>query len=509
MPADPVLVVGAGPTGMLAALLLGRRGVPVRIVDAAPGPVETSRAMGVQARTLEFYRMIGLAEEAVSLGTPTREVRIRRNGRPSGSFSLAEMGAGLSPYPYLLTLAQDVHERMLIGALEGIGVSVERRTELLALAQDAMGVTATLRGPDGAEVTARAPYVIGADGAGSAARKALGVGFGGGTSSGLFYVADATLEAEPAGDLTVGLGPDTLSLMMPVRTSGTKRLIGIVPPELADRHGLTFEDLGSRAEGLLGVRTREVNWFSTYRVHHRVADRFRVGRVFLAGDACHIHSPVGGQGMNTGLGDAVNLAWKLADVLEGRAHEALLETYHAERHAFAKALIETTDAAFQKIVARSALGRFLRVQVAPRVAPALAGMGLTRRALFRTVSQTRIAYPRSALSEGRAGSMRGGDRLPWVEGVDTHAPLDGRTWQLHVHGTADAGLLAEARRLGLAVHVFDWSPEMHAAGLARDAAHLVRPDGHVALAGATAISLRAFVDRHGLRFGPATLRDAA
>ena len=498
---DPVLVVGAGPTGLLTALLLARQGVAVRIVDRNDGPVETSRAMGVQARTLEFYRMLGMADQAVRLGSKCDTVRVRRLGRERATFSLASMGEGLSPFPFMLALAQDVHERFLIDGLGGLGVEVERGTELIGVEQDAAGVTASVR-RDGDERAIRAAYLVGADGAGSAVRHAVGIGFGGGTSTGLFYVADVELSGETGTDIMVGFGPDTLGLLMPVRTSGTKRMIGIVPPDLAHRDDLAFEDIRARAEGLLGVNARAVNWFSTYRVHHRVAEAFRVRRCFVAGDAGHVHSPVGGQGMNTGLGDAMNLAWKLADAIHGRADAAILDTYHAERHAFAKALIETTDAAFQRMIARSRLGRFLRVSVAPRLIGTLTRSRLTRRALFRTVSQTRIAYPRSALSEGRAGGVRGGDRMPWVEAAGNHAPLDARSWQVHVHGAVDDELLAAADGLGLTVQRFDWRPATGRAGLERDAAYLLRPDGHVALAGATAGSLHAYADRIGLRPAP-------
>jgi hypothetical protein len=295
--------------------------------------------------------------------------------------------------------------------------------------------------------------------------------------------------------------------MFPVRSSGMQRLIGIVPAALADRAELGFEDIRPAAEAVLGVRVTQVNWFSAYHVHHRVADHFRIGRAFIAGDAGHIHSPAGGQGMNTGIGDAVNLSWKLAEVLGGRADPAILDTYESERIGFARSLVATTDRAFQGLVGSGPGSRFLRGWLVPKVLPVLTGFAAVRRLLFRTVSQIRIAYPDSALSEGKAGEVAGGDRLPWVATAagDNFASLAGLDWRLHVHGAPGPGLTAAAAQLGLPLDAFPWTLAAGRAGLRRDAAYLVRPDGHVALASAEQDPdrLRGFAARHGLAFGRA------
>jgi hypothetical protein len=182
-----------------------------------------------------------------------------------------------------------------------------------------------------------------------------------------------------------------------------------------------------------------VNWFSTYHVHHRVADRFRKDRAFLLGDAAHIHSPVGGQGMNTGIGDAVNLAWKLAWVLKRRADASLLESYEPERIAFARRLVKTTDQAFTAVTSSGPIARFLRLDVVPALLPLLFASRPMRRVLYRTVSQTDVNYRGSPLSAGRLGSVHGGDRLPWVAGIDNFASLTALDWQVHVYGGSDAG----------------------------------------------------------------------
>ena len=210
------------------------------------------------------------------------------------------------------------------------------------------------------------------------------------------------------------LSTNAFLLVFPIRSTGMHRLIGIVPEELKDRVGLTYDDLRPFVEQQIHLQVGAVNWFSSYRVHHRVADHFRRGRAFIAGDAGHIHSPAGGQGMNTGIGDAVNLAWKLAAVLQGRADASILDTYETERIAFARSLVATTDQMFQLMVGLGLRGRIFRDTLLPHLAPFLMGFSGARLAAFRMVSQTRINYRGSALSVGEAGDIHGGDRLPWV-----------------------------------------------------------------------------------------------
>jgi hypothetical protein len=234
-----------------------------------------------------------------------------------------------------------------------------------------------------------------------------------------------------------------------------------------------------------------------------VAGRFRAGRAFLLGDAAHIHSPVGAQGKNTGIGDAVNLAWKLAAALNGSAAEGLLDTYEAERRPFALGLVNTTDRIFTLASKPGRFPAFLRTAVVPIVVPFLMRMPAARRFLFRTVSQIAIRYARSALSVGVAGSVRGGDRLPWVpadDGPDNFAPLSSVAWQAHVYGEASPALTEACAAGGLPLHVFSWTPAAERAGLARDALYVVRPDGYVALANAAADPdrLAAYLEKHAL-----------
>ena len=328
----------------------------------------------------------------------------------------------------------------------------------------------------GAKENASFAYLCGCDGAHSAVREGLGLGFVGGTYEHVYYVADVRLEDDPGDDAFIRLGAQAFALMMPVRSSGMKRLIGIAPDRPAGAAPLTFEDVRPLAEGLMKVKVASVNWFSTYHVHHRVATRFRVDRCFVAGDAAHVHSPTGGQGMNTGVADAVNLSWKLAHALRAAPSEGLLDTYESERIAFARRLVATTDRAFRVIVDDGWRGRLMRTWIAPRLLPLLLRLPAARREIFARLSQIGVAYRASALGEGRAGAVRGGDRLPWVASgaggnFDALRSLD---WQVHVYGESEPAFAAAAREMGLAIRAFPWS-ERGARGGARARRRLPHP----------------------------------
>ena len=502
MASSDVLIVGAGPTGLVLALWLTRLGVQVRIIDRTAEPGTTSRALAVQARTLELYRQLDLVDAVVAGGHQVPAGNLWVKGVQKARISLSALGAGVTPYPFMQIFPQDEHERLLIARLEALGVAVERRTELVNLVDRTDGVTARLRGSDGSEQDCQARYLAGCDGARSKVRETIGTGFPGGTYPQVFYVAD--IEATgPAlnGELHVDLDEADFLAIFPLSGAGHARLIGAVRDVNAET--LTFADVSDRAINHMKVTIGKVNWFSTYHVHHRVTQHFRKGRAFLAGDAAHIHSPAGGQGMNTGIGDAINLAWKLAAVLKGRAPDALLDSYEAERIGFARRLVATTDRAFTFASGEGQLADFVRTRIAPIVIPAAFSFEAVRRFAFRTVSQTMLNYRGGPLSQGAAGRVHGGDRLPWavVDASDNFAPLVSLDWQIHVYGSASRELTAWCAQRNLPLHIFPWRDDYERTGLARNALYLLRPDTYVALADATAgvTALGRYVADHGIQ----------
>jgi 2-polyprenyl-6-methoxyphenol hydroxylase-like FAD-dependent oxidoreductase len=501
-----VLIVGAGPTGLALALWLAQFGVKLRIVDQAAVPGTTSRALVLHARILEFYEQLGLAQDIVAQGVNFAAANLWVGGERKARLYFGDMGKGISPFPYALVFPQDEHERFLIDRLAARGIAVERPVTAVAMAQRADGVTVRLPRADGFEESVEAAYVAGCDGTHSFLRKALGLDFAGGTYSHIFYVADVQATGRAMnGELNLALDDAEFLAIFPLKGAGRARFIGTVKRDAEARTDLTFADVSPRLLDRLDIAIERVNWFSTYRVHHRVAARFSDARAFLLGDAAHIHSPVGGQGLNTGIGDAVNLAWKLAAVLQGNADATLLDSYAPERSAFARRLVATTDRAFQFINNDGALARLVRVRLVPLLLPALFRLHALRRLMFKTVSQTNVHYRASPLSTGAAGRVSAGDRLPWLrqpDGTDNFAALRDLSWQAHVYGDASDEIARACREAALELHRFSWSEAAHAAGLARGALYLIRPDGYVGLAAAgdAAAKLRDYQARWHLRF---------
>jgi 2-polyprenyl-6-methoxyphenol hydroxylase-like FAD-dependent oxidoreductase len=483
-----VLIVGAGPTGLVLALWLARLGVPLRIIDKTSEPGTTSRAVAVQARTLEFYAQLGFADSVVAHGRRTIGVSLWVAGKRAAHAVFGEIGEGLSPFPYALVFPQDEHERLLVDELSKLGIQVERQTELLAFEEKDNRIIAVLKHANGSEETCAASYLAGCDGARSTIRQTLHLNFPGGTYDHLFYVADVEATGEVLnGELHAAFDRTDFLAIFPLHEPSRARLVGTVRQDAANHNdNLTWADVSQRVLEWIPIHVKTVHWFSTYRVHHRVADHFRKGRAFILGDAGHVHSPVGGQGMNTGIGDAVNLSWKLAAVLRNRADVSLLDTFETERIAFARRLVATTDRAFVGVTSSSFLAQFIRLRLGPALMSRFVKIRAFRRLMFRTISQTNLNYRHSSLSQSRAGSIRGGDRLPWLPPAattsDNFAPLCCLDWQVHIYGQPSPAIqsLCAARKLPL--HVFPWQPAMSKSGLHQDALYLLRPDGYVALA---------------------------
>jgi 2-polyprenyl-6-methoxyphenol hydroxylase-like FAD-dependent oxidoreductase len=501
MDAD-VLIVGAGPTGLMLANQLGRRGVRTLIIDRHDGPALQTRALGVQARTMEIYAKLGIVNRALELGRRGTGANIWAQGRRMARVPLGEAGKDLTPYPFIFILGQDDNERIMGDRLRDWGLSVQWNTELVGLDQEPGQVTASLRQPDGSIRKITAAWVAGCDGARSAVRELNGITFPGAAYEHVFFVADtAALGSMVPDEVNVYLWKQGFHLFFPMRGKDHWRVVGILPPDLRSKDEVTFEHVvpSVRGEAGTGLSFKACTWFSTYRIHHRSASRFRDRRCFLLGDAAHIHSPVGAQGMNTGLQDAYNLAWKLALVVQGRAAPELLDTYEEERIPIARRLLNTTDRAFRLVVSDNWLAGFLRTQILAGIAAFALGQNRIQKAAFRVVSQTGIHYRNSSLSQSTEsparGAPRAGDRFPWLrlkfseDGAveDLFQKLDDTRFNLIVIG--HTAPLDGSVGLGdlLRVHTIPVDPvnekELARAQIPRPSFYLLRPDGHIGLCG--------------------------
>lgn len=497
-----VLIVGAGPTGLMLANQLARRGVRTLIIDRHPGPSLQTRALGVQARTLEIYSQLGIVDRAMSLGKQGGGAQLWAQGRKTARVPLIDAGSTLTPYPYILVLGQDDNERIMGDRLQDWGQSVQWNTELVSLEQHSGHVVATLAMADGSHRTVDAGWVAGCDGARSAVRELNDITFPGAPYEHVFYVADVQAEGNMVPDeVNVFLWRDGFHLFFPMRGEDHWRIVGILPPALRERKEVSFDDAlpSLRGETGLELSFKQCSWFSTYRIHHRSASRFRTGRCFLLGDAAHVHSPIGAQGMNTGLQDAYNLAWKLSLVVKQLAAEPLLDSYEDERIPVAKRLLDTTDRGFRMIVSDNPLAGLLRTKVLARIAALAMRRKRVQEFAFRTVSQIGVHYRGSRLSVTNAqlpgDSPRAGDRFPWLKlALQAEGPVEDLFQSLedtHFHLLVFGQPAPANRTLGLGgllrIHAVPDNAhnraECERADIPRQSFFLLRPDGHVGICG--------------------------
>jgi 2-polyprenyl-6-methoxyphenol hydroxylase-like FAD-dependent oxidoreductase len=451
---------------------------------------------------LEIYAHLGIVERALELGKRATGANMWVQGRRAARIPFGDIGRGLSPYPFLLILGQDDNERLLGEALQEQGMAVQWNTELVGLAQESHQVKAKLKRPDGAISEVTAAWVAGCDGAHSAVRELSEIAFEGAPYEHVFFVADTQMTGPMVPDeVNVYLWREGFHLFFPMRGTDHWRLVGIVPPDMRGKKDLTFEDVipSVRQEAGTELSFKACSWFSTYRIHHRRAARFRDGRCFVLGDAAHVHSPVGAQGMNTGLQDAYNLAWKLALVVSGRAGAALLDSYAEERVPVAQRLLSSTDRAFALVVSDSWLAGLFRTRILAKIAAFAMSLDRIRTFAFRTISQIGISYRDSALSETLAGlpdgAPRAGDRFPWLRLKfvpngpieDLFARLDDTRFNLIVIGQASPP--GGAAELGDLLRIYEVpndsanDRELARARIPQPSFYLLRPDGHVGLAG--------------------------
>lgn len=414
-----VLIIGAGPTGLMAACGLRRQGVDCIIIDKKDGPTKESRALVVHARTLEIYQQMGIAEAAIRQGEIVRKAQFLVRNKKIQEVPLGLLGEGLCAHPYLLILEQSLNEQLLYNHLREQEGEVLWGHELLSIEQDENGVTAKLR--SGKEVLKiEADYAIAADGGRSHVRHLVNIPFEGNTYENIFFVADTKLDWYwGRGAVSLYTGRRTFMGLFPMKGEGRFRVVGILPPSYQNEQPSSFDELIPyiKEEIEADLKFSDTTWFSVYRLHHRCMKHFRAERIFFAGDAAHIHSPAGGQGMNTGLQDAHNLAWKLAWAVKGLAGDALLDTYEQERLPFAKQLVRSTDRAFGMMTSGKWHHRLLRLHVFPHLIKLLFRFQKLRLSGFRTISQIGIRYIASDLTLNRTSQalrVKSGERLPFL-----------------------------------------------------------------------------------------------
>ncbi|MFB1298985.1 FAD-dependent monooxygenase [Mycobacterium sp. pW049] len=453
----PVLVVGAGPTGLTAALELSRLGVPVRIVDRAAAASPESRALAVQARTLELLRVRGVGTEMLPLGNKAGAAALYAGGRKLAPIELHRMA---SDFNYILMLAQSETERLLAERIECQGVKVERGVEVTAVRGLADHAEVTLRSSGGSEESVRAAYVIAADGPHSTLRKSLGLQFPGRTLPHNYVLADLHVDGDIAQDqVSIFLARNGFIALFPMG-EGRFRVMATDPDEVAGQMGEpTVEHIQLLYDRVAHIpaRLHSMNWSSRFRINSRHMKTLRSGRVFFGGDAAHVHSPAGGQGMNLGIQDMINLTWKLAMVLDGRAKPELLDTYSSERLPVIRKLIRFTEIGTRIFNSTNVLVHAIRIRIAPK-------------ALGRNRIQNTAASMFGQLSaDYRGGEFGAGDRVPDVDGLYDALDLSALTLF-----TDDGAALDVARR---------WDGVVSTRADRGGGWLLVRPDGYLAAAG--------------------------
>lgn len=512
----PVLIVGAGPTGLAAAMSLARAGVPVRIIDKAEQPAPYSRAIGIQARTLELLEQHRVVEPFLASGHRAHAATLHADGRVIARLDFDPLQ---TRYPYLLFLDQRVTEQLLAEHLAGLGVTVERGRRLLACDAGGASLDVTIGNACGEEAHLAPSYLIAADGAHSTVRHLLGVGFTGRPFEQTFLLADLDAFPDwPDDEVHLFSTPDGVAGLFPMG-NGRYRLVADRPAENGALSGAQGPSLAQceeivRARVGASLMLSDLTWSSYFHLHSRMVENLRHGRVFFAGDAAHVHSPAGAQGMNTGIQEAFNLGWKLARALRAGAPERLLDTYHAERHPIERDVLRQTNFVTQVVEAESGPMKLLR----DHLVPLLSSFEPLRDAVRQTVSELGVQYRKSPLTLERMldGGPRAGERAPdalvhVIDGPLGQATGVARLFDLHDPASFTLLLLdepahseqppatEEGQRLAQALErimpgvIRVWritdAEGDGAAGLAaaygrsRPAFYLLRPDGYIAARG--------------------------
>lgn len=486
MAAPQVIIVGAGPTGLTLACQLQRYNIPFVILDKNSQTTHLSKAMVVHARSLEIFNEIGLAEKAIEIGEPARSFNMIARGKVRGHIEIANFGDGLSQFPFALILEQNKTEKLLAGYLAENNIPIQWNCEVLHLEENEEFVKVTYKDGEGREQQLTANYLAACDGASSLVRNQLKLSFEGDTQERTFYVADLKLDGPitQSKEAYFVMIKNGFALFFKMEGDRHYRVIGTIPE--ADTHKVQhFGDIKEtiRKQIQMPIEFLEEYWFSTYKVHSRMSPVFRKGRFFLAGDAAHIHTPAGGQGMNTGIQDAYNLAWKLAFVIKGQAQDSLLDTYNDERVANAKNLLKSTDRLFDILAGTGVISNAIRLYVFPMILKIVTQSALFNRRIFPTLSMIGIHYPQSSLTvASKIGKIAAGDRFPYFlnNGVSSHELVKQPDFKLVCFGKNPQWQNLQSK---LKIHqlVIENVPAMF--GSESDFYIVLRPDNYIAYLG--------------------------
>jgi 2-polyprenyl-6-methoxyphenol hydroxylase-like FAD-dependent oxidoreductase len=473
-----ILIVGAGPTGLTMAAELARHGVTARIIDEAVTPApDTSRALVLQVRTLELFDLMGIVDQVAPGGLTLQGLSFVTHGGRRTPVPVDDFIASLdSPYPSPVMLPQADTERILAARATGLGVTIERGVALDSFVAAGDHVDVTLRHADGRVENTAVQWLLGCDGAHSTVRHGTGIPFNGITYRDECLLGDVHIDwSFPDGTLTLMPSTEGVLAAFPIKGPHHFRIIMILPrDDTAPDRTLSREQFETQLARMVPPSERppvltDVAWQTRYRLHRRGVTHYRAGRVFLAGDAAHIHSPAGGQGMNTGIQDAINLAWKLALVVRGRGPAWLLDTYESERLPVAHALLRGTDVLFAAMVSRGYGGSLIR-NVAPGLGLRLLLIPAVRQRVIRFMSEIDISYPKSRLS------VHAGDRAPALFELFRHP---GHTALIFADLPAVAEAINRQYAGDVQAHVIT-DPHLRAKyGVPTGGVCLVRPDGYV------------------------------
>jgi 2-polyprenyl-6-methoxyphenol hydroxylase-like FAD-dependent oxidoreductase len=422
-----VLIAGAGPPGLMMACQLALRGTPFRIIDKNDRHITGSGALIIHARTLEYFEQLGIARKAIEQGILARKINIVFHGKKYFNLPIDKMGKDITRYPGLLLLEQSKTEQLLISVLEAYGHEVERKTELLEFTNYTEGCTNIVKLPDGKQTVIKSQYLVAADGAHSMIREKLRIPFAGNTYDMSLFCYDGKPEFDvPPNEICFTFTDHGSTGLFPLQ-GDRWRIDGTIPADLRQKEEIVFGDIADRfaQKNHLRIKLVTPEWFSVFHSHQQYAGAFGYGRCFMIGDAAHVFSPIGAQGMNTGLQDACNLAWKLSMVLKGLLNEGILDTYHEERQPIAKKIATSTDRIFLLITKNHSFSKKIRLGILPwmldKTLPLIEKKKVFSDYLFKGISEPAVNYRKSPLSAAASfgyfpsSAPKPGDRLPNLE----------------------------------------------------------------------------------------------